>query len=93
MGDIAMAAADKPETRKPARGRVQFELQGNGKTVAVHLDRSGFRRLLETLEQLAETGERQSFAKSGRARPGGNNGSVTKGDGLAKLVFHIDSDS
>lgn len=88
-----MAAGDKPETKKPPRGRVQFEMQESGRSLAVHLDRAGFRRLLETLERLAETGEEQDFEKSGRARPGSRNGAADKRSSVARLVFHIDSES
>jgi hypothetical protein len=87
-----MAAAEKPATRKPARGRVQFETRADGKTLAVHLDRAGFRRLLETLERLAETGVPQRLEKSGRVRPGAKNGAAGKERAIAELMFHIDSD-
>ncbi len=87
-----MAAAEKHVTGKPARGRVQFEIQESGKTLAVHLDRPGFRRLLETLERLAETGKSQRLEKSGRSRPGGKNGGAEKEEAVKELMFHIDSD-
>ncbi|MEL6962167.1 MAG: hypothetical protein AAFO01_05380 [Pseudomonadota bacterium] len=88
-----MASAVKSETRKSERGRVQFDSQDNGKTVTVHLDRLGFRRLLETLQRLAETGEHQSFDKSGRARAATKNGAAERGATVSKLVFHIESES
>jgi hypothetical protein len=81
-----MATKAKAETGKSTRGKVVFEAQSNGKTLAVHMDKPGFRRLLESLERLAETGEPQRFEKSGRARPGVKNGAISH------LLFQIDGD-
>ena len=83
-----MAAAVKSETGKAERGKVRFELEKGGETVSVHLDKHGFRRLLETLQRLAETGENQTFDKSGRVRSGNKNGAA-----VSKMVFHIESQS
>ena len=74
---------DSPKRNTP-KGKARFEIEGSGKALAVHLDRQGFRRLLETLERLAATGERQTFERSGRGRPGASN------NAMRKLVFHID---
>ena len=74
---------------KEARGRVRFEMQANEQALAVHLDRQGFRRLLQTLEQLAQTGGQQIFERSGRQRRG-RNGKAPKTPPLTKLVFEID---
>ncbi len=68
------------------RGKARFEMAREGETLSVHLDRKGFRRLLDTLERLAETGEPQTFEKSGRA--GSGEGRAP----LEKLVFHIEGD-
>ncbi|MEZ5932928.1 MAG: hypothetical protein R3F54_13420 [Alphaproteobacteria bacterium] len=84
---------DVSETRKIPRGRVQFDMQDNGRALDVRLDRAGFRRLLETLERLAETGERQAFEKSGRARPGSRNGAANRESAVVSLIFHIDGQS
>jgi len=84
-----MTAEMTPRNKKTSRGKVSFELQNDGKSVAVHVDRQGFRRLLETLEQLAATGERQTFDKSGRNRRKPEQGA---GSDVAKLVFHIEAD-
>lgn len=87
-----MAAAEKHATRKSARGRVRFETKADGATLAVHLDRLGFRRLLETLQCLAETGEPQRLEKSGRLRPGVKNGAARQDEAVTELIFHIDGD-
>ncbi|MDH3661019.1 MAG: hypothetical protein OEU92_13510 [Alphaproteobacteria bacterium] len=76
-------APERPKRRAP-KGKARFEVADDGKAIAVHLDRQGFRRLLETLERLAATGERQAFEKSGRGGHGGM---------MEKLVFHIDRQS
>ena len=77
-------------TPKVSKGRARFELGRGGKTINVQLDRQGFRRLVETLEKLAATGERQTFEKSGRRRQSGKGQTSDKGSLLDKLVFHID---
>lgn len=83
---MGMAIAREAEKKGP-RGKVRLEVEGGGKTLSVQLDRPGFRRLIQTLEQLAETGEPQTFERSGR-------GSAKSGSGQpnvhpSKLVFHI----
>lgn len=85
-----MATEIKPGRKRTPRGNVRFEMQRNGKTVAVHVDRTGFRRLLETLERLAETGERQTFGKSGRNPANSASRKVDDDAAIARLVFHID---
>lgn len=88
--------ASRAWQKKTPRGKARFEIEGDGKALSVHLDRPGFRRLLETLERLAETGEAQGFEKSGRAPA--RSGKATKsgpadgmdGSDLHKLVFHLD---
>jgi|GEM_PF-4978772 len=87
-----MATQTRPERKKIPRGRAQFEIQGDGKTLAVHVDRKGFRRLVETLERLAETGRQQRFERSGRARPGAGDRSGDDGKAVTGLVFHIEDD-
>lgn len=84
-----MATQTKSETKRIPRGRVQFEIEGDGRTLAVHVDRKGFRRLVETLERLAETGREQRFEKSGRSRGSGSGDSAA---GVTGLVFHIEGD-
>ena len=80
------------KTKVPgAKGKARFELGRGGKTLAVHVDRQGFRRLVETLERLAETGERQMFEKSGRRSSGAKTSRSVDGNAAPdKLVFHID---
>lgn len=84
-------ATETPLAKKSTpreRGKVRFDIDEDGKMLAVHLDRRGFRRLLETLERLAATGSAQRLEKSGRARR-----SSAKGNGaLSELVFHINED-
>lgn len=82
-------AADGQEEPVP-KGKARFETDGDGKGLIVQVDRQGFRRLLQTLERLAATGESQTFEKSGRSRrrAGGDKGSV-----LDQIVFHIDDRS
>lgn len=65
-------------------------MESGGKTLSVQLDRAGFRRLIQTLEQLAETGEPQTFEKSGRGPARSGTGEKTTHP--QKLVFRIDSD-
>jgi hypothetical protein len=83
-----------PRNNRTPRGRVSFDVQRNGKEVTVHLDRQGFRRLLETLEKLAETGERQTFDKSGRNRRKSVSAESSNEDRteISKLIFHIDAE-
>ena len=82
-------ASDRTAPHKGANGRAQFVTQGEKKTLEVHLDRQGFRRLLETLEQLAQTGDKQTFKKSGRKR---KSQACAVSDGLSfdKLIFCFD---
>lgn len=82
-----MATQTKSETKRIPRGRVQFEIGDDGSTLAVHVDRKGFRRLVETLERLAESGREQRFEKSGRSRGSGGGAKAVTG-----LVFHIEDD-
>ena len=86
-----MATAEIVEKRAP-RGKVRLEMESNGKTLSVQLDRAGFHRLIQTLEQLAETGEPQTFEKSGRgsARPG--NGAGKQNTHPQRLVFRINDE-
>ncbi|MEM7045084.1 MAG: hypothetical protein AAF543_19925 [Pseudomonadota bacterium] len=79
------------KSKEPAtKGKARFELGRGGKTLSVHVDRQGFRRLVQTLERLAETGERQTFEKSGRRPSGVGNRSEHGEKAPDKLVFHID---
>lgn len=78
------------QDKKTPRGKARFELESNGKSLAVHLDRQGFRRLLETLERLAETGEAQTFEKSGRGHAKSASGTDEQRFDLQKLMFRID---
>lgn len=82
--------ATRTVSRKPLPGRVSFEASPEGESVAVYVDRPGFRRLLRTLERLAEGGEKQRFERSGRRRRKGRNGSGGAGQPIAALVFHLD---
>ncbi len=82
-------ASNRTAPRKGARGRAQFVIQAESETLEVHLDRQGFRRLLETLEQLAQTGDQQTFKKSGRQRKGQACVS-SKGTSFEKLLFCFD---
>jgi len=87
-----MGTVTRPETKRMPLGKVRFDRQEDGRTLAVHVDRKGFRRLLQTLERLAETGGEQRFKKSGRARTG-TSGNVEQvfGD-ITELVFHLEDD-
>lgn len=92
-----MTAEIDPERKRPesldtraSKGKARLELAKGGKTISVHVDRQGFRRLLETLEKLAATGERQTFEKSGRHRRNTKDRTTEGGNLLDKLVFHID---
>ena len=84
-----MVTASRPRKKAP-RGEARFEAESNGTSITVHLDRQGFRRLLETLERLAETGEAQTFEKSGRGRGKSVRGAGEQGLDLQKLMFRID---
>lgn len=75
-------------SRNEARGRVDFELQTDEDALTVHLDRQGFRRLLQTLEQLAETGGQQVFERSGHRR-GRRNSKAAGSTPPTKLVFQV----
>lgn len=83
-----MATVTSSERKKLPRGRVQFQIEGDGASLAVHLDRKGFRRLLDTLERLAETEEIQTFDKSGRRMTG--NGADQAENDITRLIFHIE---
>lgn len=89
-----MSDTEEPNRKKrPPRGKARLELMQGGLALAVQLDRPGFRRLLQTLERLAETGEEQTFQKSGRNRSRSKQDAGTTGDDLQKLIFRIDDDS
>ncbi|MEM8948075.1 MAG: hypothetical protein AAGA21_20580 [Pseudomonadota bacterium] len=81
-----MATAEKLD-KKISRGKARLEIEGDGKTLSVQLDRVGFRRLIQTLEQLAETGEPQTFEKSGRGPA--RSGRSDKITHPQRLVFRI----
>ena len=78
--------------KKIPRGEVDFGLQGDKETVAIQLDRQGFRRLLETLERLAATGNSQTFEWSGKSRRDPKPGSSEKEGKITRLVFHIETE-
>lgn len=87
-----MTAIEEPQRRKKVpRGKARLELQPNGQDLAVQLDRPGFRRLLQTLERLAETGEDQTFEKSGRNRLRSKKADGAAGSDLRKLIFRIEN--
>ena len=71
------------------KGKARLEIDADGKGLAVHVDRQGFRRLLQTLERLAATGEPQTFEKSGRGRRRANSGTGEQAELMEKIVFHI----
>ncbi len=81
--------ATKAQASRSSKGRAQLSLQVDRATLEVQLDRDGFRRLLQTLQQLAETGDPQLFERSGRRR-------MTKGAAdsdvvaVKTLIFSID---
>jgi len=79
----------KTRSRKGALGRAQIIMQENDKAVEIRLDRKGFRRLLLTLETLAEEGGKQDFERSGRQNSD-QNGSGSKEFSPAKLTFRLD---
>lgn len=85
-------AANRTTSNKRPLGRAQFVVQADHETLAVHLDRQGFRRLLQTLEQLAETGDRQDFEQSGRQQQGLGD-AAPQDVSVGKLTFHIDDAS
>ena len=87
-----MATETRLQGKRVPRGTVRFSLQDDGKTLDVHVDRKGFRRLLQTLERLAETGVEQRFDKSGRGRPKAVDGSEATNAAVSELVFHIEND-
>ncbi len=82
-------ATSKEVAKKLPRGKARLELENDGKTLSVQLDRAGFRRLIQTLEQLAETGEPQTFEKSGRGPAGSGNLAGQPNAQPQKLVFRI----
>ncbi len=83
-----MATAKELEKSAP-RGKARLEMEGDGKTLSVQLDRAGFRRLIQTLERLAETGEAQSFEKSGRGPGKSGNGAGKHNTHPRELIFRI----
>lgn len=84
-----MSMSKKAVPSAKAKGRAQFLVHSKMETVEVQLDRQGFRRLLQSLEQLAETGERQVFDRSGRRRR--DNGSMASDDfSVKQLTFSIE---
>ena len=83
-----MATVKELEKRTP-RGNARLEMEGDGKTLSVQLDRAGFHRLIQTLERLAETGEAQSFEKSGRGPGRSGAGADRERTHPQKLVFSI----
>lgn len=76
-------------SRKSTLGRAEFVIRAEEETLDVVLDRQGFRRLVQTLERLAEQGEKQEFEKSGRQGKD-RNGTASKNLSLTKLLFHIE---
>ena len=86
-----MATVKEIEKKAP-RGKARLELESDGKTLSVQLDRAGFRRLIQTLEQLAETGEPQTFEKSGRGPGRSGSGADQQDNHPKKLVFRINDD-
>lgn len=86
---MGMATAKETDKKAP-RGKARLEIEGGGKTLSVQLDRAGFRRLLQTLQQLAETGEAQTFEKSGRGPAKSGDGSGQETIHPQELIFHID---
>ena len=83
---MASGAATARSRQEPA-GRANFEIELDQRTLAIHLDRAGFRRLLQTLERLAETGETQAFERSGRRW--GRRARGGDGPTIEKLVLNI----
>ncbi|MGI9485077.1 MAG: hypothetical protein ACR2RF_04165 [Geminicoccaceae bacterium] len=83
-----MATAKEMEKRAP-RGKARLEIESSGKTLSVKLDRVGFHRLIQTLEQLAETGEPQTFEKSGRGPAKSGSRAGQQNAHPQKLIFRI----
>lgn len=77
---------------KAPLGRVWFEIQGDDQALAVHVDRQGFRRLLQTLEQLAETSQLQTFERSGRGRRKAVQAATAEPPSIDKLIFCLEED-
>lgn len=72
-------------------GRAQFDMKSDEQTLTVQLDRQGFRRLLQTLEKLAESGQPQDFGRSGRKRRRkARSGDAAKEVSIDKLRFFLD---
>lgn len=81
-------AARKSSLKKADPGRAEFLVQEDG-VLAIHLDRLGFRRLLKTLERLAENGEFQEFESSG-PQTKSRNGRTRQRRSVTSLAFHLD---
>lgn len=81
-------ASRRTAAQKVGKGQAEFLLQAENETLQVHLDRQGFRRLLETLEQLAQSGDAQIFQKSGRQQKKRNR-QKPEGGAITKLLFSI----
>ncbi len=81
------SGAATARSRQESAGRASFEIEVDQRALTINLDRAGFRRLLQTLERLAETGETQAFERSGRRqrRRGRGGDSLT----VEKLVLTI----
>ncbi|MGI9421376.1 MAG: hypothetical protein ACR2RA_26400 [Geminicoccaceae bacterium] len=91
-----MAARSKPDKTSAdsrngttQKGKARLEIDADGKGLAVHVDRQGFRRLLQTLERLAATEEPQTFEKSGRSRRRANSETGEQAELMERIVFHI----
>ena len=82
-------SASKTAPNAKTKGRVQFLVNSGVETVDILLDRRGFRRLLQSLEQLAETGERQVFDRSGR-RLRDDKVSASDDVSVRQLIFSIE---
>ena len=82
-------SSKKARSRKRPLGRAQFIVQDEDQTLEVRLDRQGFRRLLLTLETLAQDGGKQDFERSGR-QSSSRNGSASKEFSPTKITFHLD---
>ncbi len=74
------------------KGRARLLWQSGEESLEIHLDRQGFRRLLHILEQLAETGDRQIFEKSGRQNSRKNKGN-SAGLPINQVAFSIDAEA
>lgn len=82
-------ASRSAAAQKTGKGQAAFVVHAENETLQVHLDRQGFRRLLETLEQLAQSGDDQAFEKSGRQQKKKKNRQEPEGVAITKLLFSI----